>query len=214
MTVAIVDYGSGNLRSAAKAFERQAVEVGLRSPVLVTSDAAAVRSADRIVLPGVGAYGDCMAGLTAVPAMLEALHEAVIVRQRPFMGICVGMQLMARRGLEHGETKGLGWIDGEVRALKPADPSLKVPHMGWNELRLADRLHPVLEGLGNSAHFYFVHSYHMVCADPAVRLATVDYGGDVTAVIGRDNLVGTQFHPEKSQTNGLRLIENFLKWTP
>ena len=212
MTVAIVDYGSGNLRSAAKAFERAAAESGRDEAVLVTGDPSAVARADRVVLPGVGAFADCMAGLAAVSGMREALHEAVIARGRPFLGICVGMQLMATRGLEHGVREGLGWIAGEVGPLACGD--LKVPHMGWNELSFAPGAHPLLAGLGAAPHFYFVHSYAMTPADPRCRLATVDYGGPVTAVIGRDNLVGTQFHPEKSQANGLRLIANFLGWTP
>ena len=212
-TVALIDYGSGNLRSAAKAVERAAADAGLADTVLVTADADAVRRADRIVLPGVGAYGDCKRGLSAVPGMLEALEEAVIKGGRPFLGICVGMQLMAERGVEHGVHQGLGWIGGEVVALEPSDPALKIPHMGWNELEIITP-HPVLAGLPAGAHAYFVHSYHFRCADPATVLARVEYGGPVTAVIGRDNLIGTQFHPEKSQDAGLALIANFLKWRP
>ncbi|MGQ9364871.1 imidazole glycerol phosphate synthase subunit HisH [Azospirillum sp. ST 5-10] len=212
-TVALIDYGSGNLRSAAKAVERAAAEAGLPCNVLVTADADAVRRADRIVLPGVGAFADCKRGLDAVPGMRDALEEAVIRGGRPFLGICVGMQLMAARGLEHGVHEGLGWIDGEVVPLEPADPALKIPHMGWNDLVLL-RDHPVLRNLPADAHGYFVHSYRFRCADPATELARVDYGGPVTAVIGRANLVGTQFHPEKSQAAGLTLIANFLTWTP
>ncbi|MDH3701630.1 MAG: imidazole glycerol phosphate synthase subunit HisH [Alphaproteobacteria bacterium] len=208
MTVAIIDYGSGNLRSAAKAFERQSDE-----PVLVTSDPAAVARADRIVLPGVGAFGDCMRSLKALDGMCDALEDAVIRRGRPFLGICVGMQLMADVGLEHGRHAGFGWIGGEVRALTPADPALKVPHMGWNELAIG-RAHPVLAGLDDGAHVYFVHSYHLVAADPAHVLATTDHGGAVTAAVARDTMIGTQFHPEKSQAAGLRLIANFLAWRP
>ena len=208
MTVAIVDYGSGNLHSAAKAFERMADE-----PILVTADPAAVAGADRIVLPGVGAFGDCWGGLNALDGMVEALEQAVIQGGRPFLGICVGMQLMATRGLEHGEHPGLGWIPGEVVRIEPADPALKVPHMGWNELSVA-RTHPVLDGLPAGAHMYFVHSYQFVVADPSHILATTDYGGPVTAVIGRDNMIGSQFHPEKSQKSGLAFIEAFLNWNP
>ncbi|PWC41357.1 imidazole glycerol phosphate synthase subunit HisH [Azospirillum sp. TSO22-1] len=212
-TVALIDYGSGNLRSAAKALERAAADAGLSTDILVTADADAVHRADRIVLPGVGAYGDCKRGLSEVPGMLDALEEAVIRGGRPFLGICVGMQLMAERGVEHGVHQGLGWIKGEVVALDPADPTLKIPHMGWNELDIV-RPHPVLAGLPAGAHAYFVHSYHIRCADPANELARVEYGGPVTAVIGRDNMVGTQFHPEKSQDAGLTLIANFLQWRP
>ncbi|WP_431856823.1 imidazole glycerol phosphate synthase subunit HisH [Azospirillum sp.] len=212
-TVALIDYGSGNLRSAAKALERAASDAGLATDILVTADADAVRRADRIVLPGVGAYGDCKRGLSAVPGMLDALEEAVIRGGRPFLGICVGMQLMAERGVEHGVHQGLGWIKGEVVALEPSDPTLKIPHMGWNELEII-RPHPVLAGLPAGAHAYFVHSYHIRCADPANELARVQYGGPVTAVVGRDNMVGTQFHPEKSQDAGLTLIANFLQWRP
>lgn len=208
MTVAIVDYGSGNLHSAAKAFERMADE-----PILVTADPAAVVAADRIVLPGVGAFGDCWGGLSALDGMVEALEEAVIRGGRPFLGICVGMQLMATRGLEHGEFPGLGWIPGEVVHIEPADPALKVPHMGWNELTIAHP-HPVLDGLPSGAHMYFVHSYQFMLEDPAHLLATTDYGGPITAVVGRDNMIGSQFHPEKSQKSGLAFIEAFLRWNP
>ena len=213
MTVAIIDYGSGNLRSAAKAFERAMRERELGGRIIVTPDPAVVAAADRIVLPGVGAYADCMNGLKAVPGMVEALTRAVLDEGRPFLGICVGMQLMASRGLEHGETPGLGWIAGDVVALRPDDPSLKVPHMGWNELEIRAP-HPVLDGIGNGDHAYFVHGYHIRLEDDAHELARVEYGGPVTAMIGRDNMVGTQFHPEKSQATGLRLIGNFLTWTP
>ncbi|HEY0835394.1 MAG TPA: imidazole glycerol phosphate synthase subunit HisH [Azospirillum sp.] len=212
-TVALIDYGSGNLRSAAKAVERAAADAGLSFDVLVTADADAVRRADRVVLPGVGAFADCKRGLSEVPGMLDALEETVIRGGRPFLGICVGMQLMAERGLEHGVHQGLGWIKGEVVPLEPADPALKIPHMGWNELEVV-REHPVLKGLPTGAHAYFVHSYRIQCADPSNELARVEYGGPVTAVIGRDNLVGTQFHPEKSQAAGLALIANFLTWQP
>ena len=214
MTVAIIDYGSGNLRSAAKAFERAARDGG--DSIVVTSDPDVVRAADRIVLPGVGAFADCKAGLAAVPGMIEALTEAVMRRGRPFLGICVGMQLMARRGLEKTITEGLGWIDGDVEPISPGDPSLKVPHMGWNTLDLV-RPHALLEGLPTGEkglHAYFVHSYHMALREADALVAVADYGGPVTAMIGRDNIAGTQFHPEKSQTLGLGLIANFLRWRP
>lgn len=212
--VAIVDYGSGNLRSAAKAFERVVAERGLGLEIRVTARAEDVAAAERIVLPGVGAFADCKAGLDALPGMGAALTESVLHQGRPFLGICVGMQLMATTGREHGAHQGLGWIEGDVVPLDVAAAGLKVPHMGWNDL-VADRPdHPLLAGLPDGAHAYFVHSYHFHCADPAHRLAHVGYGGAVTALIGRDNLAGTQFHPEKSQATGLRLIENFLTWRP
>jgi glutamine amidotransferase len=214
MTIAIVDYGSGNLRSAAKAFERAAREAGLPAKVLVTDEADTVRRADRIVLPGVGAFGDCRAGLSAVPGMVEALEEAVLIKGRPFLGICVGMQLLANVGVEHGRHEGLGWIQGEVRPITVPDPSFKVPHMGWNALDFIPDSHPLLAGLEPGAHAYFVHSYQFVPFEVHQRLVAVDYGGPITAMVGRDNLVGTQFHPEKSQAAGLRLITNFLKWKP
>lgn len=214
MTLALIDYGSGNLRSAAKSLERAAEESGFSTRIVVTSDPETVRLADRIVLPGVGAFADCRRGLGALPGMIETLEERVIRAARPFLGICVGMQLMATVGREHGDCEGLGWIPGEVVALNPDDPDLKVPHMGWNQLELADQAHPVLAGLGRDPHVYFVHSYHLLPSEPERVLARVGYGGSVTAVVGRDNLVGTQFHPEKSQKAGLKLLENFLKWTP
>ncbi len=209
MTVAIIDYGSGNLRSAAKAFER----AGGAERIVVTADAREVAAADRIVLPGVGAFADCLAGIEALPGMREALEEAVCGAGRPFFGICVGMQLMASRGLEHGSHDGFGWIDGEVSHLEPADAALKVPHMGWNALAL-EHTHPVFAGVEPGAHCYFVHSYAFDVADDGERLATVDHGGAVTAAVGRDNMVGTQFHPEKSQQVGLAVIANFLAWRP
>jgi glutamine amidotransferase len=213
-TVAIIDYGSGNLRSAAKAFERVVTELGLNLTVEVTSDPRRIDIAERIVLPGVGAFADCKAGLSRLPGMVETLIGQVLVRRRPFFGICVGMQLMATTGREHGEHAGLGWIEGEVVPLGVEDQGLKVPHMGWNQL-VADRPdHPLLAGLPVEAHAYFVHSYRFACADPAEGLAHVEYGGPVTAMIGRDNMVGTQFHPEKSQATGLAVIANFLRWKP
>ncbi len=216
MSVAIVDYGSGNLHSAAKAFERAAHEAGIDQPVLVTQDPAAVARADRVVLPGVGAFADCRRGLDAVPGMVDALEEAVRKRGRPFFGICVGMQLMAERGREYEVTKGLGWIAGEVDRIAPQDPTLKIPHMGWNTLNIA-RPHPVLDGLtfgSDGRHAYFVHSYELKTSNRADLIADADYGGPVTAIVGRDNMIGTQFHPEKSQKLGLALIANFLKWKP
>jgi imidazole glycerol-phosphate synthase subunit HisH len=211
MLVAIVDYGSGNLRSAAKALERAAREAGIAAEVVVTGDAAKVRSAERIVLPGVGAFADCRRGLAALPGMIDTLNEQVIHGGKPFLGICVGMQLMATRGLEFETVEGLDWIAGDVKLLRSSDPSLKIPHMGWNQLQFRVA-HPVFAGIAPGAHAYFVHSYGFACANPNHVLATVDYGGPVTAAIGRDNLVGTQFHPEKSQETGLRLLTNFLRW--
>ncbi len=214
MSVAIIDYGSGNLRSAAKAFERAAAESGSGTRVLVTAEPEALARASRIVLPGVGAFADCKRGLQSLPGMWEALRKAVIDDAKPFLGICVGMQLMASRGHEHGTHDGLGWIEGEVVPIRPADSRLKVPHMGWNDLRIAAPDHPVLRGIPAGAHTYFVHGYHLVCSHAREALATVDYGGSVTAMVGRDNMVGTQFHPEKSQAVGLSLIANFLEWRP
>jgi glutamine amidotransferase len=216
VTVAIVDYGSGNLHSAAKAFERAAREEGLAQPILVTSDPEAVRRADRVVLPGVGAFADCRRGLDAVGGMVEALEDSVRARGRPFLGICVGMQLMAERGREYEVVQGLGWIPGEVDRITPADPGLKIPHMGWNTLEQR-RAHPLFDGIAvgpQGLHAYFVHSYHLKPAERGDLIAEADYGGPLTAVVGRDTAVGTQFHPEKSQRLGLRLIANFLKWKP
>lgn len=214
MRVAVVDYGSGNLRSAQRAVEAAARGLGLSAEVTVTAEAAVVAAADRIVLPGQGAFADCMDGLRAVPGMAEALEDAVLRRGRPMLGICVGMQLLADRGLEHGSHAGLGWIGGEIVPLEPADPALKVPHMGWNALRVRDASHPVMAGVGDGDHVYFVHSYRFAAADPADVLADADYGGAVAAVVARDSMVGTQFHPEKSQATGIRLVRNFLAWSP
>jgi imidazole glycerol-phosphate synthase subunit HisH len=214
--VVIIDYGSGNLHSAAKAFERASRESGANADILVSARAEDVSAADRVVLPGVGAYADCKRGLEAVPGMTAALEEAVHEKGRPFLGICVGMQLLASRGLEFETTQGLDWIAGEVRAIKPADPALKIPHMGWNTLDVKSP-HALLGGIPTGAdglHAYFVHSYHFVPADRAAVVAETDYGGRVTALVAKDNVAGTQFHPEKSQTLGLALIANFLKWTP
>lgn len=223
MSVAIIDYGSGNLRSAAKAFERSAREAGYASAIAVTADADVVAKADHIVLPGVGAFPDCHRGLHAVSGMVAALTEAVIGKAKPFLGICVGMQLMATCGLEHHETPGFGWIPGDVVALTPpanggelgpGGTGFRIPHMGWNELRITQSQHPVLAGITQGSHAYFVHSYHLRCANKAHELASVEYGGSISAIVGRDNMVGTQFHPEKSQATGLRLIANFLGWKP
>ena len=215
MTTAIIDYGSGNLHSALKAFERAAGEAGGQE-VILTSDPDAVRRAERVVLPGVGAFADCKRGLEAVPGMVEALRETVLQHGRPFLGICVGMQLMASRGLEHQVTEGLGWIPGDVVAIEPQDPALRVPHMGWNTLDVL-RPHALLDGIatGNAGlHAYFVHSFQFVPADPGHVIAQTQYGGPVVAMVGRDNIAGTQFHPEKSQKLGLALIANFLRWRP
>lgn len=214
--VTIIDYGSGNLHSARKAFERAALEADLSVKIEVTARPEDVRSADRIVLPGVGAFADCKRGLDGVAGMSEALEDAVRKDGRPFLGICVGMQLMATRGLEFGETPGLGWIEGEVKAIEPADRSLKIPHMGWNTLVVVND-HPLLAGIRTGAdglHAYFVHSYHLVPRDRSVVVAETDYGGPITAIVAKGNTAGTQFHPEKSQVLGLKLIANFLRWQP
>jgi imidazole glycerol-phosphate synthase subunit HisH len=216
VSVAIVDYGSGNLHSAAKAFERAAHDAGLDQAIVVTGDPAVVARAERVVLPGVGAFADCRHGLDAVPGMVEALDQAVRRGGRPFIGICVGMQLLAERGREYEVTEGLGWIAGEVDRITPSDPDLKIPHMGWNTLDVV-RPHPLLEGLTlgpQGLHAYFVHSFALNPSQRSDLVAQADYGGAVTAIVGRDNIVGTQFHPEKSQKLGLRLIANFLKWKP
>jgi glutamine amidotransferase len=216
MTVAIVDYGSGNLHSAAKAFERAAHESGHDQPIVVTNDPARLAQAERVVLPGVGAFADCRRGLDAIDGMIEALNESVLQRGRPFFGICVGMQLMAERGREYQVMPGLGWIAGEVDRIAPHDAGLKIPHIGWNTLDML-RPHPLLEDvpLGpDGLHAYFVHSYELKPAQRADLVAQSDYGGPLTAIVGRDNMVGTQFHPEKSQRLGLALIKNFLRWKP
>jgi glutamine amidotransferase len=216
MTIAIIDYGSGNLHSARKAFERAAREAGLDRDVKVTALPEDVLAAEHVVLPGVGAFADCRRGLDAVSGMVEALTEAVRQRGKPFLGICVGAQLLATRGLEYEVVSGLGWIPGDVAPIKPGDPRLKIPHMGWNTLDVR-HIHPVLDGIGagpNGAHAYFVHSFQMYPDNPDDVLATSDYGGPVTAIVARGNILGAQFHPEKSQTLGLRLIANFLTWRP
>jgi glutamine amidotransferase len=212
----IIDYGSGNLHSAAKAFERAARESEADVRIAVTTNPADVLAADRIVLPGVGAFADCKAGLDAVAGMRDALETSVRGKGRPFLGICVGAQLMAERGLEFRTTPGFGWIKGDVKAIEPKDPALKIPHMGWNTLTVVND-HPLLAGIATGPqglHAYFVHSFHLATPDRAALMAEADYGGPVTAMLGRDNIAGTQFHPEKSQTLGLRLIGNFLKWRP
>ncbi len=216
MRVAIIDYGSGNLRSATKAFERAARENGIDAEIDLTADAARVRTADRIVLPGVGAYADCRAGLDAVEGMIEAIEDSAISKARPFLGICVGMQLMSERGLEKTVTNGFGWISGDVKEIAPADPSLKIPQIGWNTIHVKRR-HPLFAGIPtgpDGLHAYFVHSYHLEATKPDELVAETDYGGPVTAAVARDNLAGTQFHPEKSQALGLALIANFLRWKP
>jgi imidazole glycerol-phosphate synthase subunit HisH len=212
MRAALIDYGSGNIASAAKALAR-AAQTGSGHEIIVTADPEAVRQAERVVLPGVGAFADCMRGVSAIPGMVEALTESVIHNGKPFLGICVGMQLMASDGREFGIHKGLDWIAGEVVPMTPADPMLKIPHMGWNELQLVQN-HPLFAGLAPGVHAYFVHSFEMQPADARTLLATTDYGGPVTAAVGRDNLVGTQFHPEKSQAVGLKILGNFLNWKP
>jgi imidazole glycerol-phosphate synthase subunit HisH len=214
--VAIIDYGSGNLHSAAKAFERAARENDLPVRVDVTANPDDVATADRIVLPGVGAFADCRNGLDAVAGMYAAIEKAVRRQGRPFLGICVGMQLMAERGLEFRTTPGFGWIKGDVQAIIPGDARLKIPHMGWNTLNVM-RPHPLLAGIPtgpDGLHAYFVHSFHLVARECDAIIAQADYGGPVTAMVGVDNIAGTQFHPEKSQALGLRLIANFLKWRP
>ena len=216
MSVAIVDYGSGNLHSAHKAFERAAREANLNRDIRVTADPEVVAQAEHIVLPGVGAFADCRRGLDAVPGMVDALEETVIKRGRPFLGICVGMQLMASRGLEYEVVQGLGWIPGDVDLIRPSDPGLKIPHMGWNTLDLT-RHHPAFQGLATGPkglHAYFVHSFQLYTSNTSDLVATADYGGPITAFVARENFIGAQFHPEKSQTLGLALIANFLRWRP
>ncbi len=212
MIVAIVDYGAGNLRSAEKALAKAADDAGAR--VLITADPEAVRKADKIVLPGVGAFADCKNGLSALPGMIDTLDEQVVKGGKPFLGICVGMQLMADVGIEFGETQGLGWIKGRVVVLDPKDQSLRIPQMGWNDLKLKQPDHPVLKATRPGDHAYFVHSYHFVAERREDVMAEVEYGGPIAAMIGRDNLVGVQFHPEKSQHVGLNLLSAFLAWRP
>ena len=216
MKVAIIDYGSGNLHSALKAFERSANESGLTASVSLTSDPDLIRKADRIVLPGVGAFADCQAGLAAVDGLIEVLNESVIQKGTPFLGICVGMQLLASRGLEHVTTAGLDWIKGDVKRIEPNDPALKIPHMGWNTLDIRHE-HALLAGIPtgvNGLHAYFVHSYHFLVKNRDALVAETDYGGPITAIVAQDNIAGSQFHPEKSQRLGLAFIANFLRWKP
>ncbi len=216
MIVAIIDYGSGNLRSAAKSFERAALEAEISAEIKVTADAKVVESADRVVLPGVGAFADCLRGLKAIPGVCDSLERVVCENSRPFLGICVGMQLMAERGFEHGEHVGFGWVAGDVVPLEVGDAPLKIPHMGWNALSLK-RGHPLVEGLAvgdQEPHAYFVHSYFLKVRDDADILATTCYGSEVIAAVVKQNMAGTQFHPEKSQRTGLRFITNFLRWSP
>ena len=216
MRVAIIDYGSGNLRSATKAFERAAREAGIAAEIDLTADADRVRTADRVVLPGVGAYADCRAGLDAVSGMHDAIDEAVLKSGKPFLGICVGMQLMSSRGLEKTVTDGFGWIRGDVKLMEPSDPSLKIPQIGWNTIHVKHS-HPLFDGIptgDDGLHAYFVHSYHLDAEIPGDVLAVTDYGGDMTAAVAHENKAGTQFHPEKSQALGLALIANFLRWKP
>lgn len=207
---ALIDYGSGNLASAAKALARAA---NGSSEIVTTADPEIVLTSERVVLPGVGAFADCMKGLSAIPGMVEALREKVLKEGAPFLGICVGMQLLATVGVEFGRHAGLGWIAGEVVKITPDDPALKIPHMGWNELKF-EQLHPLLDGIAPGAHAYFVHSFQLVPVLPDDLIATTDYGGPLTAMVGNENIAGTQFHPEKSQATGLKLLENFLKWRP
>jgi imidazole glycerol-phosphate synthase subunit HisH len=212
-TVALIDYGSGNLRSAEKALARATAEAGSGHAIVVTADPNQAAAAERIVLPGVGAFADCMRGVSSIPGMVEALEDSVLKRGAPFLGICVGMQLLAEVGREHGDRKGLGWIPGEVVRLEPAEPALKVPHMGWNSLSILQP-HVLLAGMTDGADVYFVHSYYLRPKNPAHILATTDYAGSIPAIIGRDNIAGTQFHPEKSQAEGLAFLQRFLKWRP
>jgi imidazole glycerol-phosphate synthase subunit HisH len=216
MKTVIIDYGSGNLHSAAKAFERAAKDYKIKADIIVSNDPDDVVKAERIVLPGVGAFKDCRNGLLAVAGMREALQEQVITKGKPILGICVGMQLMATRGLEHEMTQGLGWIAGDVKPIAPSDKTLKIPHMGWNTIKPHGQ-HALLDGIltgDDGLHAYFVHSYHLEPALPEDVIATSDYAGEITAIAGYDNIVGTQFHPEKSQALGLALIANFLRWRP
>ena len=212
-TVALIDYGSGNLRSAEKALARAAADGATGQEIVVTADATRVAQAERIVLPGVGAFADCMKGVASIPGMIEALEESVLKRAVPFLGICVGMQLLAEIGREHGDHKGLGWIPGEVVRLAPAEPRLKVPHMGWNSLSLLQP-HALFKGMADNTDVYFVHSYYIRPRNPSHILATTDYAGSIPAIVGRDNIAGTQFHPEKSQAEGLAFLGRFLKWRP
>ena len=212
--VAIIDYGSGNIKSAFKAFQRAGMDISKQTKIIVSNNPNELSNVSSIVLPGVGAFSDCLDGLAIIPGMLEVLQTHVLDNGRPFLGICVGMQLLADFGLENGHTEGLGWVSGKVVPLAPEDKRLKIPHMGWNNLQFFSKHHPVLDGLDNGGHAYFVHSYHFKCSNPDEIYATVDHGEEISAIVGKDNIVGTQFHPEKSQLFGLRLIQNFLNWKP
>ena len=214
MKVAVVDYGSGNLRSVAKAIERSMVEASIDGQVRITSEKVHIQNSDRIVLPGVGAFADCQAGIKAIPDLWQGLDDAIKIQGKPLLGICVGMQLLADWGHEFGDTEGFGWIGGEVKLIKPVDKTFNIPHMGWNNLSFSDHPHSLFEGIMSGAHAYFVHSYAFHCSNPDDQIASVDYGGPITAAIGHDNIVGTQFHPEKSQAVGLRFLNNFLRWHP
>lgn len=214
MEISVVDYGSGNLRSVAKAIERAMAEADIQGQVRVTAERRHIQNSDRIVLPGVGAFADCQAGIKAIPGLWQDLDDAVKVQAKPLLGICVGMQLLADVGREFGDTPGFGWVRGEVKPISPSDTTLKIPHMGWNNLNFSSKPHPLLEGIKEGAHAYFVHSFAFHCSDPDDQLAHVDYGGPITAAVGHGNVAGTQFHPEKSQAVGLRFLTNFLKWKP
>jgi glutamine amidotransferase len=212
--ISVIDYGSGNLRSVAKAIERAMAEAGIDGQVSITADCNHIQNSDRIVLPGVGAFADCQAGIKAIPGLWETLDRAIKIQGKPLLGICVGMQLFADWGREFGDTKGFGWIGGEVKPLAPLDKTLNIPHMGWNNLIFSDHSNPLFDGIMAGAHAYFVHSYAFQCVNSGDQIASVDYGGAIAAVIGRANVIGTQFHPEKSQAVGLRFLNNFLEWQP
>ena len=214
MKIAVVDYGSGNLRSVAKAIERAMVEASIDGQVRITSEKVHIQNSDRIVLPGVGAFADCQSGIKAIPGLWRGLDDAIKIQGKPLLGICVGMQLLADWGHEFGDTEGFGWIGGEVKLIKPVDKTFNIPHMGWNNLSFSNHPHPLFEGIMVGAHAYFVHSYAFQCSNPDDQIASVDYGGLITAAIGHKNIVGTQFHPEKSQAVGLRILNNFLRWHP
>jgi glutamine amidotransferase len=214
VNISVIDYGSGNLRSVAKAIERAMAEAHIDGRVSVTAERNVIQNSDRIVLPGVGAFADCQAGIKAIPGLWQDLDDAIKVQGKPLLGICVGMQLLADWGREFGDTEGFGWIGGEVKPIIPSDKTLNIPHMGWNNLTFSDHRHPLFDGIMVGAHAYFVHSYAFQCANSGDQIASVDYGGLITAAIGHENIVGTQFHPEKSQAVGLRFLNNFLKWQP